>query len=305
MSSSTDINCGYGDNGNYHGILGFIYQCEVANDPKIETKESIAISTVTGTHRFSKTDQSVLGIRAEGKTMRYFPQGLKNFFQNLKVIDFYRVEMVEIHQADLKPFPDLVVLYLGFNKVQVLESGLFDHNPQLEVIAFPHNELKHIYGNIFDHLSKLSRFWFKGNDCINSEFNTRDAINTAIEHIKEHCTPVGESSSESENNVNMREHSDEIYSSGEYTIAPDESSPESENNDNILEHSKEFYNSGEYTAAPKDCSEESHSTEDSLLNSFEVPNSTEGTEPSTGYREQCANWMIFGFLVVILSQISH
>ncbi|KAL7013631.1 hypothetical protein ACKWTF_015497 [Chironomus riparius] len=210
LSSSTEINCGYGDNGNYQGILGYIYQCEVENDSNIETKESATITAFKGLHRNFNSDVTVFGIRAEGKTFKYFPQSMEKIFKNLKVIDFYRVGMVEIHESDLKPFPDLVVLYLGHNRIETLESGLFDHNPKLQVIAFPYNGIKHIYGNIFDNLHQLSRFWFKGNDCINSEYNSRSEISTAIEHVKEHCAVVTDmASEESELDDNLQEHEDE------------------------------------------------------------------------------------------------
>lgn len=149
----------------------------------------------------------MLGIRAEGKTLKYFPQGMEKIFNNLKVIDFYRVEMVEVHQSDLKPFPDLVVLYLGHNEIKTLESGLFDHNPKLQVIAFPFNGVKEIAYNIFDNLNHLSKIWLKGNECIDTDYNSRHEMSTAKEVVKELCGPVTESiTEESELDDNLLEH---------------------------------------------------------------------------------------------------
>ncbi|XP_070504909.1 uncharacterized protein [Chironomus tepperi] len=212
LSSSARINCDYGGNGNYAGILGYIYQCEVDHDPEILTKESSTITEITGFHTYSRTDQSVLGIRAAHKTIKYFPQGMEKIFANLNLIDFYGVGLLEVHQDDLKAFPDLVVLYLGHNEIESLESGLFDYNPKLQVIAFPYNGIKEIHPDIFDNLNVLIRFWFKGNNCIDNEYNSRYDITNALTRVYNNCAPkVEKTSSESELDDNLSEHNYGLY----------------------------------------------------------------------------------------------
>jgi len=60
--------------------VGEIYHCEVYNNPNITTEESAEIN---GTHENSKSNDDVLGFRAEYKTIHFFPKGLDNFLKIL------------------------------------------------------------------------------------------------------------------------------------------------------------------------------------------------------------------------------
>ena len=162
--TSTLIDCNYYADDYY--LFGYNYRCTVDNDPNIISKESAVINEVTGSHQTSKSHNDVLGIYASDKTIHFFPKGLEKTFKNIKLIDITICQLKEIHQADLKPFPNLVHLSLSYNEIEVIEEGLFDYNPNLEVVGFYERKLVHIDPNVFDNLNKLRSFWFSLVPCV-------------------------------------------------------------------------------------------------------------------------------------------
>ena len=66
----------------------------------------------------------------------------------------------------MKPFPNLVEIYLHSNLIEVLEEGLFDFNPDLQWIELSYNKIVHIEPKIFDHLSKLEYLFLHRNTCL-------------------------------------------------------------------------------------------------------------------------------------------
>jgi len=159
----TEIECEYGQT--TYAVLGNIYQCEVANDPNIINSESTEITALTGDSQFQNMDGDVYAFRAVGKTIKYFPKDLNNFFNNLKAIHIENCKLQKIRQTDLKPFVDLVYLFFGFNDIEVIGPYTFKYNPNLEVLAFRESKIVHIENYNFDNLKKLTNFWFKELPC--------------------------------------------------------------------------------------------------------------------------------------------
>ncbi|XP_070505229.1 putative leucine-rich repeat-containing protein DDB_G0290503 [Chironomus tepperi] len=186
-SSSTNIECRYRLVG--YNVLGDIYECNVNSNPNIISEESAQISGVSGTHEDSKTNDDVLGFRADSKTIEVFPKGLDKIFKNIKLIKIERCQLKEIHQSDLKGFPNLIYFYLLYNKIEIIEEGLFDYNPNLEVVGFYESNIIHIDPNAFDNLSKLSYFWFYHVPCVGQDIsNSKEQVQSAIKVVKSKCT---------------------------------------------------------------------------------------------------------------------
>jgi len=169
--------------------LGKIYRCAVSYEPNIRTKESAQIGGINGTHQDLRTNDDVLGFHADDKTIQVFPKGLDNFFKNLKVIFIWFGELKEIHQSDLKVFPNLVYFNLGSNRIEVIEEGLFDFNPNLEFVEFYEIRIIHIDPNVFDHLNKLRYFLFSNVLCVRQNvFNLTEQVQEAIKVVKSSCS---------------------------------------------------------------------------------------------------------------------
>jgi len=131
----------------------------------------------------------VEGFYAEFETIKFFPKGLDKLFKNLKLIHMYYCDLKEIHQSDLKPFPNLVYFRLALNKIEVIEAGLFDYNPNLEFVGFWESKIIHIDPNVFDHLYKLSYLWLSTVPCINIDFyDSREQVKKAIKIVKSNCS---------------------------------------------------------------------------------------------------------------------
>jgi len=166
-----------------------LYQCWVRNNPVILTQESAQISTVGGTHEDSKWNDDVLDFHAQSKTIKFFPKGLEKFFKNLKLIQILACQLQEIHQSDLKVFPNLTYLYLNSNDIEVIEEGLFDFNPNLEYIEFYESEIIHIDPNVLDNLTKLRTFLFRDYSCIKHNIeNSKENVQKALKVARPKCT---------------------------------------------------------------------------------------------------------------------
>ncbi|XP_070491717.1 uncharacterized protein [Chironomus tepperi] len=163
---SFNIDCDFNSNWDYM-IVHKIYRCELENNLDITSPDSAAITSVTGYHYNWKSNDDVVGFDSRHKTMNYFPQGLDKYFGNLKSIVIYYGRIKEIHQSDLKPFPNLVNFYLDNNDIEIVEAGLFDYNPNLQGVSFLENKVTKIDASVFDNLHQLQNIWLGKNLCIN------------------------------------------------------------------------------------------------------------------------------------------
>ncbi|KAL7012111.1 hypothetical protein ACKWTF_014639 [Chironomus riparius] len=186
LSASTSIECSYKTH-NWN-IVKNAYFCSINNNPSITTRESATITSISGTHLSGKTNSDVGGFNVISRTINYFPNGLETFFKNIKAIQIHNCNLMEVHQEDLKPFSKLVQLHLSFNKLEVLEEGLFDFNPDLEFINFWENKIVNIAPNVFDHLSKLSYLYLLSNSCIDKKAeNSISEVKNVIQAAKSQC----------------------------------------------------------------------------------------------------------------------
>jgi len=169
--------------------MGSVYLCYVYNNPIILTEESAEIKRISGIHEGSRNNDHVTGFSAIYLTLKFFPRGLDKFFKNLKMFRISYCQLKEIHQSDLKPFPNLVYLFLFCNEIEVIEAGLFDFNPNLEVVGFREPKIKHIDPNVFDNLTKLRWFWFREVPCIDKNIDdSKDQVQEAIKVVKSKCS---------------------------------------------------------------------------------------------------------------------
>ncbi|CAG9810596.1 unnamed protein product [Chironomus riparius] len=186
LSASTSIECSYKTRD--WNIVQNVYHCPVNKNPRITTRESAAITSISGTHQNGMTNSDVGGFYAYSRTINYFPRGLETFFKTIKIIQIYDCNLKEVHQEDLKPFPNLVELYLRFNDLEVLEEGLFDFNPDLHYIGLNYNKIVYIGPNVFDHLTKLRDLSLHSNLCISKEAkNSISEVKNVIQAIKSQC----------------------------------------------------------------------------------------------------------------------
>lgn len=183
-ASSINIECIY----ETINMFGSIYTCQVKTNTYIISPDSVDILTAKGTHKNGSNNNDVLGIRAENSKFLYFPHGLKKIFKKLRTIWIESCQMKEIHQTDLMLYPDLEILCIGGNDIQVFEEDLFKYNPDLRVISCWSCKIFHIDPKVFDNLSKLSDIWLVLNQCIDKKSDgSLVSVDEMIGKVKDKC----------------------------------------------------------------------------------------------------------------------
>jgi hypothetical protein len=141
------------------------YGCLVQNSELITSKDIQTIFEVRGQHESGKNNNDVNFFYSHNKKVKFFPRGLTKFFRNIEKVQIYHGKLQEITKEDLKQFGDkLQELWLGYNKIRVIEGDLFEFNPNLEEIDLSDNYIVHIESGAFNGLEKLL-IWLESNPC--------------------------------------------------------------------------------------------------------------------------------------------
>jgi len=172
------------------GTLGTIYRCNVKNSVNITSLGEAEIDNVTGEHQPGYNNDNVVAFSINNNgQMYFFPRGLQKFFKNLKGIQIANVGLKEIHQSDLKPFPDLTNLHMWSGDLEILEINLFEFNPKLEFITLYDQKISYIHPNVFDKLTKLRSLDLQLNACIKlSTSKNMTDVHDVIRAAKAQCT---------------------------------------------------------------------------------------------------------------------
>jgi len=187
MSDLATFECDYQLNS--WDVLGNIYNCYITKGTKISSLDESFVESAIGTHKSGHKNDDIKGVYITVGTIPYFPRGWEKIFKNLLGIHFCGTQLKEVHQSDLKPFPQLRVLYFHNNLIEIIEEGLFEYNPELEFIYLDKNKISHIDPKVFDNLSKLSSLYLSSNICINSNaISSSSQVQSIIAASKTQCT---------------------------------------------------------------------------------------------------------------------
>lgn len=102
-------------------------------------------------------NRDVETVQFESSSIKYFPEGLKEMFPNLKTVVMQEVGLSQIRKYDLKDLgEELIHLDLYKNKFEWLERDLFKFNPNLKYMRMQYTNLKYIDSGFFDEVAKLT-----------------------------------------------------------------------------------------------------------------------------------------------------
>lgn len=117
------------------------------------------------------------------------PRGIEEFFSDIILLLWYSGSLTTITADDLKPFPDLKVLYISSNKLVSLDSDLFQYTPKIQRLHLEENQFKHIGRGLLDDLEDLQYVNFKDNTCINEIAKTPKEIEKLKLQLTTNCPP--------------------------------------------------------------------------------------------------------------------
>jgi len=184
--SSTNVTCDYKTSTFWAATS--MYNCYVTYSIDIEKPENAEIASVTGRHSYGKSSDSEIVFYSYKKNIHYFPRGLEKIYKNLNGIILYKEPINFIQQSDLKPYTKLIFLQVAETKIEVIEDGLFDFNPQLKYLALNENKIFHIGLKVFDNLNNLQSLYLGKNICIDDKVeDNRSNVPKLIAIVKGLC----------------------------------------------------------------------------------------------------------------------
>lgn len=185
--NSVDIHCQFIYDDYYS--LSSQYTC-IAQNSLIITNKKTRIEGINGNHKYSETNDEVKGLSIQQKIIKYMPLNLAEYFMNVIAIRIKESKLKEIHQSDLKPFTLLQYLNLDSNNIEILEDGLFEFNPLLEVIWLEKNKIRSVGETTFSNLNKLNDLDLNKNICISRRTTHRAGLSDILQSVKKACDNV-------------------------------------------------------------------------------------------------------------------
>jgi hypothetical protein len=156
------FDCVYNRDGPYKSV-GITYICDAQ---VLDTNVTDTVRAVGKNHASGYSNTHVKGLRIIDANLPIFPKEIEKFFPNLQIISIFRSNLANISASDLKPFVNLMYLFLDDNKLQALDGNLFENTPHLKKISFDNNNLVFVGGNILNPLRSLTNAFFFGNRCV-------------------------------------------------------------------------------------------------------------------------------------------
>lgn len=147
-------------------------------------KENFEINSITGPHLNGKTDKDVEVMEFENGTMFFLPNGVGNFFNNLKYLTvggvrksslgtkrirrsnlenlhnledlrLFDTDIVDVDEDALSDLPNLQVFRLENNKLEMLHATTFGTNNKLRIVYITAGALRSLPNNLFQNNSLL------------------------------------------------------------------------------------------------------------------------------------------------------
>lgn len=164
------------------------------------------LENVTSDHWPSdKSNDDVENLHIVGQNLTFIPGGVSNFFKNLDALTVQFSSLTLISADDLKPFPRLVYIFLGYNKLSSHDGDLFKHTPHLQYASFEMNKIQHIGHDLVENLNNLIYLYFIDNDCINHWAETRAAVLSLGQKLSFLCPPLDFMTTEATTSLNLEQ----------------------------------------------------------------------------------------------------
>lgn len=162
-----------------------VYSCDVYH-LRIRNANK-TIDDVKGEHARGKSNSDVKALFINDKTCFFVPKGIGRFFKHLENLQIRNSALNEVSKVDLRPFSELIGLWLDGNNLKFLEADLFEFNRNLQFIDFRNNRIQTISADILDPIFNLREILFSGNVCISNDARNLDQLKDVTDKINEKC----------------------------------------------------------------------------------------------------------------------
>lgn len=142
----------------------------------VDLGNSVVVESVTGTHRPGRTNDDVTYLMLLNQNVPQFPKELEKFFPNLRFFRISETGLLSIKAEDLKPYPQITMLYIGANKFTSLDGDLFTLTPNLQWINIDRCKITSIGRGLLDNLDDLTYIDLQHNPCIDLRAQNREQV---------------------------------------------------------------------------------------------------------------------------------
>lgn len=186
LTSGVEFQCKY-EIANLNG-LGSSYICHAT----IISVERPSITTnISGTHEAGKVNADVNNFWVENhRILTKIPNGIEQSFANLQVFLWRDGRISTIDSNTFKPFPNLLIIYLGYNQLVTLDGDLFQHTRKLRELFFESNLFEHVDHDILTGLTDLTFADFSSNPCIDAWADTPEGMQELKLQLTIQCPPL-------------------------------------------------------------------------------------------------------------------
>lgn len=144
---------------------------------------------MTGEHRRGQTLNDVIVFWSVRQTTNFFPQNIKRFFENVQKVLLYTSNISALSKYDLQWLgSQLTHFWFHGNRVEAIESDLFEFTPNVEVIEFSNSQVKYVGGGAFSNLKRLRQLSFTDNLCHSDNATSRSEVIDLALAIESNCT---------------------------------------------------------------------------------------------------------------------
>jgi Leucine-rich repeat (LRR) protein len=93
----------------------------------------------------------------------------------------------EIQNDDFKFIPNLKILSLQQNDIEVVEKDSFKFNKNLEILNLGLNKIRYVHPTALDQLPKLVQLYLSSNQCIDDDELYFAGVRELIDRVKLQC----------------------------------------------------------------------------------------------------------------------
>lgn len=168
-------------------VVGNVYTCQAV---VVHSGSENSLEQVIGVHLEGKSNDDVEFLLVSSQVLNHIPEGIIQFFPNLKAIRWNHSKLLSITAEDLKPFPNLIYFASWGNEISALDGDVFKYTKSLRYLQMFVNQLEHVGHDLLTDLSDLQFVNFNSNPCIKVVASTTQTIHQLNEQLPLSCPPL-------------------------------------------------------------------------------------------------------------------